>query len=172
MRWRRPVLTRGGRTLGISFLILSMVHAPLPEPDYHNIRHHDGAGEVCEHHDHLLRWHPGAGVASDVAILHWHWFLPTDPGTDPVPEGQGAAVHAHVPAWQSASWEDGPQLAPDNTSELAARPAPCPLERAFTADTQAVLGALTASGTHPPPGFGASFMPRVSLTSLLHRWVC
>ena len=89
MRWRRLAPTWNGRTLGISLLILSLVHTPLPQPDFHNIRHHDGPGEVCEHHDHLLRWHPGAGVARDVAVLHWHWFLPADPGTDPPAEGSG-----------------------------------------------------------------------------------
>ena len=52
---QRHRVTRG---LGILFVILSLVHAPLPEPDFHNIRHHDRPGEVCDHHDHLLRWHP------------------------------------------------------------------------------------------------------------------
>ena len=76
MSWRRLARHGSGCRLGIILLILSMVHTPLPQPDFHNIRHHDGQGEVCEHHDHLLRWHPGATVASDVAVLHWHWFLP------------------------------------------------------------------------------------------------
>ena len=44
--------------LGIGFLILSAIHIPLPQADYHNIRHHDAPGEICLYHDHLLRWHP------------------------------------------------------------------------------------------------------------------
>src|SRR3954452_18321557 len=91
MRTRVLFRRRETRSLGIVFLILSLVHAPLPQPDFHNIRHHDGPGEVCDHHDHLLRWHPGAGVARDVAILHWHWFLPTsEPSYGAAPVDQPA----------------------------------------------------------------------------------
>src|SRR5437763_1208571 len=113
MRWRRPAKPRSGHTVGIVLLILSLVHTPLPEPDFHNIRHHDGPGEVCDHHDHLLRWHPGAGVARDVAVLHWHWFLPTPAGSDasPAPGGAGPALHAHAPVWLAGSWDDdGPRV--------------------------------------------------------------
>ena len=96
MSARRSARHRGARRLGIMIVILGLVHTPLPQPDFHNIRHHDGAGEVCEHHDHLIQWHPGAGIASDVAVLHWHWFLPSPPGTDPSPPGSGLAVHART----------------------------------------------------------------------------
>ena len=52
-----------------------------PRPTIHNIRHHDAPGEVCPYHDHLLRWHPWADSDDDVALLHWHWFVPlVDPG--------------------------------------------------------------------------------------------
>ena len=44
------------QTLGITLLILSLVHAPWPQADFHNVRHHDEPGQVCEHHDHLLRY--------------------------------------------------------------------------------------------------------------------
>ena len=57
-------------------LILSVVHVPLPQADYHNIRHHDAPGEICVYHDHLLRWHPSADLDDDVTMLHWHWFVP------------------------------------------------------------------------------------------------
>jgi hypothetical protein len=172
MRWRCLAPTWNGRTLGISLLILSLVHTPLPQPDFHNIRHHDGQGEVCEQHDHLLRWHPGAGVARDVAVLHWHWFLPADPGTDPPAEGSGQAIHAHTPAWQAATWDDGPRVAPDTTSRLAMRPASCPLDSSLALPGLIVVGTAPAAGLHPPLAFSATFAPRVSLTSLLHRWVC
>jgi hypothetical protein len=174
MRWRRPARTRNGHTLGITLLILSLVHTPLPQPDFHNIRHHDGKGEVCEHHDHLLRWHPGATGARDVAVLHWHWFLPGPPGSDPTPEGSGPAVHAHAPAWQVSTWDDGPRVvAAGAPSRLLTRPAPSPLDHLpLTVPGPALIGFMPDTGAHPPLAFGATFAPGVSLTSLLHRWTC
>ena len=62
--------------MGIGILILSLLHMPLPQADYHNIRHHDAPGEICGYHDHLLRWHPSADLDADVTMLHWHWFVP------------------------------------------------------------------------------------------------
>ena len=82
MASRRRTERRGLRILGIGILILSTIRVPLPQADYHNIRHHDAPGEVCVYHDHLLRWHPSADSAADVAMLHWHWFVPlVEPGT-------------------------------------------------------------------------------------------
>lgn len=168
MRWRRPARTRSSHTLRITLLILSLVHTPLPQPDFHNIRHHDGSGEVCEYHDHLLRWHPGAGVASDVAVLHWHWFLPSEPGAE-MPEGSGAAIHAHVPTSPAPLVDTAPQIVPDPTSRLVAREIPCPFDLPLTLP---VIGALPVSGMPPTIVFSATFARQVSLTSLLHRWVC
>src|ERR1044071_7654357 len=110
---RGPVGRRDARGLGIAFLILSLVHTPLPQPDFHNIRHHDAPGQVCEHHDHLLRWHPGAGTADDVAMLHWPWFLPSSDASNPATEGDGQAIHAYVPDGFDATWDEGPQVVPD-----------------------------------------------------------
>src|SRR3954447_16850785 len=104
---------QGARRLGILIVILGLVHAPLPQPDFHNIRHHDAPGEVCEHHDHLLSWHPGAGIANDVAVLHWHWFFPAAEPFDLSPEHAGPALHAHVADWQASTWEQGPQVSAD-----------------------------------------------------------
>ena len=92
---------------GIGLLILGLLHVPLPQPDYHNVRHHDAPGEVCGYHDHLLRWHPDAGQASDVAVLHWHWFLP-DSG--PADTRDGAAIQAHVVGWDAPTDEAGPPV--------------------------------------------------------------
>jgi hypothetical protein len=61
------------------------MRVPLPQADYHKIRHQHGAGEVCTHHDHLIRWHSSASQVGDVAVLHWHWFLPSA-----LDQGQGA----------------------------------------------------------------------------------
>jgi hypothetical protein len=171
MSSRRSVQHRGTRALGVIFLILGLVHTPLPEPDFHNIRHHDAPGEVCEHHDHLLRWHPAAGIADDVAVLHWHWFLPTAGPFDLSPEHAGSAVHAHVIDWQVSTWEDGPRISADTASRIAgpfeASPSPTLLALPALAHT-----ALPAPGTRRSRTFGATFAPHAHLSCLLQRWVC
>ena len=172
MRWRFSAKTRFGRTLEITLVIFSLVHTPLPEPDFHNIRHHDADGGVCEHHDHLLRWHPGAGFATDVAVLHWHWFLPSTPGTAALPVDSGMAMHAHVPAWQPGLWESGPRLLPDSLSRLAMRPVEGPLEGTLAVPGPTLTGRSLSPGAHPPLAFSATFAPGVSLASLLNRWLC
>lgn len=172
MRGRGPANGWRGRAGGIILLILGLVHLPLPQPDFHNIRHHDGQGEVCEFHDHLLRWHPGAGVASDVAVLHWHWFLP---GAEPSPEGlgNGLAVHAHSPDWPAGAWsDDGPRVAPSIESRPLDRPALNPLDPPVSIAASVASASSPVAGIHPPLAFGATFAPGVSLTSLLHRWIC
>jgi len=172
MRSRSLERRRSGHTAGIILLILSLVHTPLPQLDFHNIRHHDKAGEVCEHHDHLLRWHPDAGLARDVAVLHWHWFLPSIDGSDPLPQGSGVAVHAHTSDWQAAAWDDGPRVTADTASaRLVLRLAFHPVELSQGLTLPGIL--VTAPpGGRPPLAFGATFAPGVSLTSLLHRWNC
>ena len=168
MRWRGPATTWSGRTVGITLLILGLVHAPLPEPDFHNIRHHDGAGEVCEHHDHLLRWHPGAGAAQDVSVLHWHWFWPGE-GDAEADGSNGTALHAHSPGGMTGVWDvDGPVVAPDDASR--------PLDRsvlgALDLPLSTALAALSDRGPLAVPASRAPVARRISLTSLLHRWVC
>ncbi len=162
------------RTLGVIFVTLSLVHTPLPQPDFHNIRHHDGPGEVCEFHDHLLRWHPGAGVAGDVAILHWHWFLPSEPEQGETPAGNVPAIHAHAPDWQSATLEAGPRIAPDaaSASRLIPRPAPSPLDFLISPTASAFLAVANSSGMYPKRAFSATFAPGVRLSALHQRWDC
>jgi hypothetical protein len=75
-------------------LIPGLLHVPIPQADFHVIRHHHGYGEVCPHHDHLLRWHPQAGESEDVAVLHWHWLLPQS--LDVLLGEPNPALHAHV----------------------------------------------------------------------------
>jgi hypothetical protein len=84
------------RSVAVLVLTVAVTRVPLPAPDYHNVRHHDGPNEVCEHHDHLLRWHPWAGAEADVSILHWHWLVPLGMD-DPVLNPDGPRVHAHRP---------------------------------------------------------------------------
>lgn len=168
---RRSARQRGVRQLGIIGLILSLVHAPLPQPDFHNIRHHDGAGEVCEHHDHLLRWHPDARSADNVAILHWHWFVPAVPDDGATPR-DGSAIHAHAPAWQASNWDDGPRISPELSSRLLVRPALSLVAVIAPADLAHGSMLVPATGPPRPLAFGATFAPRASLTSMFQRWVC
>jgi hypothetical protein len=101
-------------------LILSAIHIPLPQADYHNIRHHDAPGEICPYHDHLLRWHPTAATADNVALLHWHWFVPlvqpgaVQPGGDDEHRapGSGPALHAHLGDWPAPDWRSEPVIRP------------------------------------------------------------
>lgn len=163
-----------GRSVGISLLIASLIHVPLPQPDFHNIRHHDAPGEVCVYHDHLLRWHPSAGHDADASILHWHWVLPAldgsgDDGQHQRP-GSGPAFHAHVgdglePDWSTAHW-------------LSADGASTPLERVNNplADSHFDFTDSLSFEAHPPGlCLGRSSMrppARSAPRSSLQRWNC
>jgi hypothetical protein len=160
------------RTLGITLLILSLVHAPWPQADFHNVRHHDQPGQVCEHHDHLLRWHPDAGQADDVALLHWHWVLPTSGPLESGHHGDGPALHAHVSGWDATSPDSGPLVVPDRSSRPVDAPPPSLLALeaapfARPADRPGLREGLGSVRT-----FGATFSPRISLASRLQRWSC
>jgi hypothetical protein len=167
--WAR---NRRVRSLGIGLLVLSLVHTPLPKADFHNIRHHDGPGQVCRYHDHLLRWHPEAFGAQDVAVLHWHWFLPVPGGAQPVSGAGGPVAHSQLPDWSGLAWDQTPQLAPEARARFIARAAPI---RPLSCLVQglAMVDALSVrAGPHPVHSFGATFARRVSSTSLLNRWTC
>jgi hypothetical protein len=171
MRLRNRPGQRGARSLGIILLIFSHVHTPLPQPDFHNIRHHDAPGEVCDHHDHLLRWHPGAGIAQDVAILHWHWFLPTsEPSNSPLPDHQ-PALHAHVLDGFASTCDDAPRIVADSQSRPLARTATL-AHAAVSLDLPTTLLAPIAPGRSRFDTPGATPAPCARLTTLLHRWVC
>ena len=163
---------RGARGLGIGLLIFGLLHVPLPQPDYHNVRHHDSPGEVCEHHDHLLRWHPDAGRARDVAILHWHWFLPDDGTGHLSGPGDGVAIHAHVAGWDAPTIEAGPPVVGREDGRfLDATASP---QHNLIAILPVVDDLTTRDGAGRPlvHAFGATFAPRVSLACLLQRWAC
>jgi hypothetical protein len=157
--------------VGIALIILSLSHTPLPAPDYHNVRHHDGPGEVCEHHDHLLRWHPHAGIASDVAILHWHWFVPNEGSSGSNPSNKAPALHAHIADWLAPNWDE-------NQPSVASTPRP--IDDSAPAATLTLLPpvestpAALASRDGPLAihAFTATFAPGSDLTSLLLRRVC
>lgn len=159
----------GAKWTGIGLLIFGLLHVPLPQPDYHNVRHHDAPGEVCGYHDHLLRWHPDAGQAGDVAVLHWHWFLP-DSG--PADTRDGAAIHAHVAGWDAPTVEVGPPIVTRETGPFLDAPAP------YLGNLIAIVPVVDDLTTHDGAGrplvhaFGATFAPRVSFACLLQRWAC
>jgi hypothetical protein len=158
--------------LGIGLLILSLGHTPLPQADFHNIRHHDGPGEICRFHEHLLQWHPNAALADDVAVLHWHWILPAPgwPGGDAC--GDSAGLHAQVPDWSALAWNGAPQLLPEGSIRLANRPELEPLAP-FAPQLHVHSAALLArSGPSASHAFSATFAPRIPIASLLSRWVC
>lgn len=85
------------RMLGIILLIPGLLQVPLPEADFHVVRHHHDAGEVCPIHNHLLRWHPQAGEGEAVAVLHWHWLLPKTLDSSALDESSAKlpSLHAH-----------------------------------------------------------------------------
>lgn len=171
MKAQRAALQRGVKALGISMLILSLGHTPLPKADYHNIRHHDGPGEACPLHKHLLRWHPNAGQADDVAVLHWHWFLPM-PGTPDTAAGDTPAVNAAAPDWSGLSWDDAPPYAPEARSRFVGRPA---IELSTRPLPTVALDLPHRCARDGPPcfrTFSATFAPHVSLSPLLQRWLC
>lgn len=178
MALRRRSERRGLRVLGISLLILGTIRIPLPQADYHNVRHHDEPGEVCLYHEHLLRWHPSTVGAADVPVLHWHWVAPLiGPGTwpeggDTGGPGSGLAMHAHFGDWPGPDWTGGADL----TADLRGRP----LE-------SLILGRSVPSPIFlhaPPTDFNAGFAefpagntsgvsgPRASDLSRLSRWNC
>jgi len=163
---------RRARIAGISLLIFSLVHAPWPKADFHNVRHHDAPGQVCEHHDHLLRWHPDSGQAEDVAILHWHWFLPT---SDPIAPGHtdtGPALHAYLSGWDAPSPESGPLIVPDRSSRPIDPPSLATLAFDEIPLPRWVEHLGLREGPELPRTFGATFAPRISLASRLQRWSC
>jgi hypothetical protein len=168
-RWGRY---HRARCLGISLLILGLIHAPWPQADFHNVRHQDGPGQVCEHHDHLLRWHPDAVQAEDVAILHWHWFLPTTSPLSPGHSGDGPAMHAYVSGWDATSPEVGPSAVPDSSSKPLDLAPPRPLPIGTAPFALAIDRPGLREGLGPIRTFGATFAPRISPASRLQRWSC
>ncbi len=168
------------RVLLISLLILGVVHIPLPQADYHNIRHHDGPGELCVYHDHLLRWHPTANVNDDVSLLHWHWFVPPGELGDlghGASEGSsgsasGPAVHAHLPNGLAPNWPgelvsglDGRSLAHDFLSLTFS--AKC---STFFAGDLALLSATPPRLGAVGPHTGETL--RAGRTAMYQRWNC
>jgi hypothetical protein len=173
---RRRTDGQFGRFLGISLLIASVVRVPLPQADYHNIRHHDAPGEICLLHDHLLRWHPSAASNEDVALLHWHWFVPLaepdDPSQGDGDEHRGPVVHAHFSDWPEPDWFDDLVISPDVrgrlTSDLAVSLAAA--ECAYLANHFALDS--TDRDFFSASCHGAADGARAERNAYLQRWNC
>jgi hypothetical protein len=161
-------------------LILSTIRVPLPQADYHNIRHHDGPGEVCVYHDHLLRWHPSADSAADVAMLHWHWLAPLvepgagRPGEDPEDRapGSGPALHAHFGDWPQPDWTGPPLVRPDTRGRLL------DVSTLGLAGSSAPSASVRLAHIDPGPHLVSAWPsegaagPRAPILSLSSRWNC
>jgi hypothetical protein len=168
------------RVLGISFVILGVIHVPLPQADFHNIRHHDGPGEVCVYHNHLLRWHPLADSNADVSTLHWHWFVPLvepgdhrqSPNDERTNPASGPALHAYFGDWPEPDWPNEPVIRPDTRGRFLEH-----LNLGSAMASPAQLAGLFVP-IHPEPGrfsasnLGAAGGLRAARIEMFHRWNC
>jgi hypothetical protein len=173
---RRPARHPGPRLLGLAILAIGLLRVPLPRADYHEIRHRHGAGEVCVHHDHLLRWHPGIGGDDSVALFHWHWLIPTAQGLagdeeDDAP-ATALAFHAHADGLEP-DWPGDQAIQSDLRGRLFHSPgcvAPPIAPRLLASDLPAPPRGLSGLG------FGARgcepFRPLAPPAALSQRWNC
>ena len=158
------------RALGISLLIFSLAHTPWPQADFHNVRHQDSPGQVCEFHDHLLRWHPDSGLADDVAILHWHWVPPLSDTKESSHSGDRPTLHADLDNWTATTPDASLAIVADGSSRLVLPPLVC------LPTLDPVILAHPGDGLRPRPAlslpFSATFARGVSLAAWLQRWSC
>lgn len=180
MAFDRRRFQRLAMDLGMGILILSLVHVPLPQADYHNIRHHDAPGEICGYHDHLLRWHPSANRDADVTMLHWHWFVPIVEfgGHHDLPDDEhhrstpGPSVHAQLGDWPAPDWNGEPVIQPDSRGQL--------LDRLTLGQSDASLANLVDTACLPDLRSGhfssrtddLAAALRAQRGALLQRWNC
>jgi hypothetical protein len=161
-------------------MALGLIRVPLPQADFHNIRHHDGAGEVCPHHDHLLRWHPQASRNDDVAMLHWHWFVPQSEDSDRSPgsgddqntPAQGHSLHAYLADCLEPDWNSDLVIRPDARGRSVQGTAP-----GFSLLNPSSVSTALVPASPPPTAVLASSIPfkaspRAGLIGLFQRSNC
>lgn len=160
-------------TVLVSLLIVATLPTPLPRVEFHNVRHHDAPGQVCEYHDHLLRWHADASEADDVPVLHWHWGWLGQGEDDASHLGQTPRLHAFQVPDSPTSVDPGPAVVADPSQKgTVAPPFPSPLADDFLS-TLTGAGWLPAPGARPPVCAAGSFLvPHVTLHVRLLRWTC
>jgi hypothetical protein len=161
-------------------LIPGLSRVPLPQADFHNIRHHHGTGEICPHHDHLLRWHPTASQDDDIAVVHWHWIIPRtgessdrsgsgndDPGAPPRP-----LLHAYHLDCLEPDWTGDPVVGPDYRSRLLKDD--CPVQPGlYLADHSHLIGLGNAHAwADRGLGSGTPGKLRAGLLGLFQQWNC
>ena len=167
---RRSDRHRRFRCLGVALLILGVANVPGPRADFHNIRHHDGPGESCPLHEHLRSWHPGAGAAQDVAVLHWHWTPPAAPRTD---SGDVPTARTQAHDWPGGCFDDAPQLAPPEATGWADLAPPGDLDSSIPLAPEVLAAAMAArAGPGALRAVHAALTSRVPLTVRLQRWAC
>jgi hypothetical protein len=165
--------------LGIALLIPGLLRIPLPQIDFHNIRHHDGKGEICPHHDHLLRWHPTASHDKDVAMLHWHWLAPQSVQVNP-PSGRetdgpmprsGLALHAHLPDCTEPDWRADPVIRPESR-RCGQSPVPSPSSFEIGTASLHFAGFIPLAAGPPGTCRGTSEKQGGDGLRLIERWNC
>ena len=170
----RPSIQTGVRLLWITMLIPGLIRVPLPQADFHNIRHHHGVGEVCPHHDHLLRWHPTASQNADVAVVHWHWIIPRtgetsdnsgsgqdDPGAPPRP-----LLHAYHLDCLEPDWTGDPVIGPDHRGRLLQDTSPSRSTLPLAHDSHLIGVAAYRAWARPGFESGTPGKPRRTFGSL------
>ncbi len=176
----RPSIQTGVRLLWITLLIPGLIRVPLPQADFHNIRHHHGVGEVCPHHDHLLRWHPTASQDADVAVLHWHWIIPrTGETSDNLGSGNDDPVasprpllHAYHLDCLEPDWTGDPVIGPDHRGRLLQDTSPSRSTLPLAHDSHLIGVAAYRAWARPGFESGTPGKPRAGLLGLFQRWNC
>jgi len=171
MLWIGPM--KRFRRLGIMLMILSLTDAPLPTPDYHETRHSGDEGEVCVHHDHLLKWHRDDAAEQDNAVFHWHWapFTPNESDADGLADGPDSPADSSES--DTSDLCDDSQFITHHPARLTGR-----IAKVSGRFSLAVSNASKRAPTARPGraslahSFGSTFPPRISSACRLQRWVC
>ena len=176
----RPSIQTGVRLLWITMLIAGLFRVPLPQADFHNLRHHHGVGEVCPHHNHLLRWHPTASQDDDIAVVHWHWIIPrtgeasdsSGSGNDDPAAPSRPLLHAYHLDCLEPEWTGDPVIGPDHRGRFVQGTSPGQLSLHLALDSQPID--LAGCRAWAAPGFDSSTPGRLraGLLGLFQRWNC
>jgi hypothetical protein len=160
--------------------MLGLIRVPLPQPDYHSIRHHHEAGELCPYHDHLLRWHPSASQNDDVAVLHWHWFVPqtedfgrsSENTNRPYNPVSSPSLHAHLVDFAEPDWDGDPLIRPDLRGRYVHQLVIGLSLSCLATDLLPHVSATSLGGIDRSSIENSSVALRAGLVGLFQRWNC